>query len=363
MRQSIVSLPTSQDGYGNTAGHLAVLHFNNGKMLTFLEGLYSKGFGRCDTETLYAAQHAQHARGVALFLNTSTRVQADLQLFSTAPGHVWTSVDAHATTVTPSIGAHDFNSIERPSVIRPRVFEAQYKRLCFADALHDVDCQSPDRPHRNGNILLLLFDLAFAAPARTSTSGLQLPSSCLQPTPRTQVVSAEAGKDFIKHLQDAAVRQPDAGDGHVNTSDAWATLTSTIKKRTLGTLPRHHASGPTRPDEIAGLAFIEEYAAALAVDLRPRLLDLLNGAGLTPFTLAGQEGKRAIVEAMWDESRKLMWSWGGFEAYTYPLDQVDDIGQVSSVISLCSFSRYERIHLHCMLSGVRRATELASTEY
>lgn len=339
MWDCIVSRPPSQDGYGNTAGHLAVLHFNDGKMLTFLEGLYSKGFGRCDTETLYAAQHAQHARGVAHFLNTSTRVQADLQLFSTAPSRVRTFLDAQASAVTPTIGAQDFMSIDRPSVIRPRVFEAQYKRLCFADASHgvQVDCLSPDR--RNGNVLLLLYDLAFAAPARTSTSSSQLPSSCLQPTPQTLAVSAEAGKDFIKHLHDDVDRQPDAGNGLVNTSDAWATLASTIKTRTraaLGARPRLHASGPTLQDEIAGLAFIEEYAAALAADLRPRLRDLLNGAGLTPFTLAGQEGKRAIVEAMWDESRKLMWSWGGFEAYTYPLDQVDDIGQVSSVISVCN---------------------------
>ena len=61
----------------------------------------------------------------------------------------------------------------------------------------------------------------------------------------------------------------------------------------------------------------------------PSLLSMHNKKGLTPLTLAVRLGKRRMFEGLWFMSASPQWSWGGASCHLLPLDQVDDIGQVT----------------------------------
>ena len=65
-------------------------------------------------------------------------------------------------------------------------------------------------------------------------------------------------------------------------------------------------------------------------DVPNSLLGIVNNAGLTPLTLAATLGKPEIFESMWvSHARPPEWAWGAIRAVCYPLDQIDDIGQVA----------------------------------
>ena len=120
--------------------------------------------------------------------------------------------------------------------------------------------------------------------------------------------------------------------GGPRVAGAWRDLQTTVHQK-LESIPQGQGSAAVAARRsAAGLAFIQMYALEVkrrASDARPQLIDILNHEGLTPFTLGGREGKRAIVEALWRSMSKQAWAWGGVTAHTFALDQVDDIGQIA----------------------------------
>ena len=104
-----------------------------------------------------------------------------------------------------------------------------------------------------------------------------------------------------------------------------------------GAAPRQRAThaalrlklGTALPIAVGALA--ELYLRLEDTGVSRNLLDAVNVEGLTPVTLAVSLGKRELFEALWGERAKQIWTFGasaGVCAYLYPLDGIDDSGDV-----------------------------------
>lgn len=300
------SRTVSQDSTGNTAGHRAVLHFSNANMFNFLAGLYQKGYGRFNTQALYDAPHARLARAIAGLSELSTDAP-ELDLCVATPRKQVAdrvSSEDYATAVEAvgvaggaskrSASACAFRSIAQDELRQkpPAIFAAAYCHLDFGD---------------NSSIL---------------PPGGQPASS--------SVAAADTNEPDAKKLIERIIAfSTQFVEAPSVDSCGWTQLFSVISEKIAAL---HAAATVEIRLRTAAFAFIQAYVAEVEATPRPQLLDLLNDDGLTPFTLAGRQGKRAIVEALWHRNSKLAWAWGGIKARTYPLDQVDDIGQVSAQI-------------------------------
>jgi hypothetical protein len=63
--------------------------------------------------------------------------------------------------------------------------------------------------------------------------------------------------------------------------------------------------------------------------LRPVLEMLVNKNGLTTLTLSAHLGRNDLFWSIWVSLSKLLWTWGGVVARAFPIDQIDDIGQIA----------------------------------
>ena len=78
-------------------------------------------------------------------------------------------------------------------------------------------------------------------------------------------------------------------------------------------------------------ALAEMHARMEDLGLRRSHLDALNAEGLTPLTLAVRLGKRELFESVLLDKSKQIWTYGmssGVCAHLYPMDGLDDIGEV-----------------------------------
>lgn len=398
---SICARIDMQDEYGNTAGHLAVMHYGNANMFTFLAGLYQNGFGRCDTVALYAAPHAQLARAVMLLPSVSVRHE-ELMRFSASPGLQPLSRSASAIDVLEQPGAADVPgaapAFSLSSTVENDVSPSQPEVVPPIDETHADKSHHRSRPHphlaplRTSSVRPKPAPvLPPAGPPNSSRGKISVSpaSSSLFPTFSRHTLSRDGGTvvscPYFASLDRVNVRRPEVFAGGSpqslafakgqNLSVAWnptvvaetivdflssqqmqpvwhlrtpsgmlgsthstevPTVWSDLQKTVLQRLQAlTHASDEDQVasrQAAAGLAFIETYDSELrrvAQTARPQLIDLTNHEGLTPFTLGGREGKRAIVESLWNSNSKLVWTWGGVTARTFALDQVDDIGQLA----------------------------------
>ena len=95
--------------------------------------------------------------------------------------------------------------------------------------------------------------------------------------------------------------------------------------------PAQPQASPTSAAPSASDALAELYLRLEDAGISRNLLDAVNVEGLTPVTLAVSLGKRELFEALWGERAKQIWTYGaskGVCAYLYPLDGIDDSGDV-----------------------------------
>lgn len=359
-------------------------------MFNFLSGLYQKGYGRVDTEALYAAPHAQLARAVALLPSVGVK-HTELAHFSASPGldptsrladaaqAGWSSGGSSArlaeATNTGSAATHGLSApsssgdavaveatsiksvaltahptLDVPSVRSPPAQAAPLPGVHSAWVPPKPAAVVPPLRNARSPVLLrsasvrvsaFLGALRFGSidPVERSrpdvfASGSQQSLTFMPPPgPRSLWKASIVAEALIDYLASqplafrparASVDYTPSGHPGPRIPAAWRELQTTVQQKLEGLPSGAGSTAVAARRAAAGLAFIQNYASEIkraAAESRPQLIDLLNHEGLTPFTLGGREGKRAIVESLWRSNSKLAWAWGGVTAHTYALDQ------------------------------------------
>ena len=181
---------------------------------------------------------------------------------------------------------------------------------------------------------LLRKDIVFELASRLTTLGKRKvdPPPSLKSTLSKQKVEVDLhGSPTVYHALGLHDHPIAAGNGAARGAAA---------RVGLGAAPAHAVTQDTTQEVVAAAAIaLKQQLCGLAERSamredkgeRPNHLEALNADGLTPFTLAVRLGKRELFESIWLQRSKQVWTYGlssGVCAHLYPLDMVDDIGEV-----------------------------------
>lgn len=305
------------DKYGNTAAHSVVRHFSDLHVLRLLLALYDKGYGRWNSCALYNDPEAHTARAVAAAFPGAVLIQ----------GHYCECQDKlQSSEPTRASLSAQKRLLDLVADKWPKTLDAAELPRFFSSPLHFEPAPK----------VLHLF-----ASLRSLTSNVSPSSSIIKPALRPAETRTPPPSFSLRTSSFAQRVSPTLSLGSRTAAAPSGSSSESFTELRVKWALTHEYGGDDQlaPSyESAAAVYLRVYLEdaeaaaklrAVARDEHADLLELVNHHGLTPFTLAANLGNASVFERLWERRARLQWTWGGVRARAFPLDQIDDIGQVS----------------------------------